>query len=526
MSDHAEVASSSEPYAKRWKALVVLSLSLLVISLDNTILNTALPSLRDDLGASAGNLQWIVDAYILVFAGLLLTAGSLGDRFGRKRALQFGLTVFAVGSIGSALSTSVDALTASRALMGVGGAFIMPSTLSIITVMFPPGERAKAIGAWGAISGLGIVLGPLAGGALLEVFDWSAVFWLNVPGALGAIVAGVKLIPESRDPAARRIDLPGAVLSMVGLTAIVWAIIEAPSQGWLDPGVVAAAGLGTGAMAAFLAWQRRAPHPMLDLGVFRNPRFSASSASLSLLFAALLGSVFLLTQHLQSVLGYSALEAGLAITPLGVAVIATSIVSTRLAARHGAKILVSLGMSTVAVGFLVLASVGADSGYPPIAISLVLLGLGIGMAMAPATDAIMGSVALEHSSVGSAMNDTTRMMGGALGVAIMGSLLSGKYAAEMSDPLAALPPQAAGVAESSVGGAAAVAAQLPAPAAEALQSAAGAAFVSGMGTAALVGAGLAGVGAVIAAIWLPARESPEVSEPETGIEIPPGAATA
>jgi EmrB/QacA subfamily drug resistance transporter len=526
MSDQREAVSSSEPYAKRWKALIVLSLSLLVISLDNTILNTALPSLRDDLGASGGDLQWIVDAYILVFAGLLLTAGALGDRFGRKRALQFGLTVFAVGSVSSALATSVDTLTASRALMGVGGAFIMPSTLSIITVIFPPGERAKAIGAWGAISGLGIVLGPLAGGALLEVFDWSAVFWVNVPVALIALGAGVKLIPESRDPAARRIDVPGAVLSMVGLTAIVWAIIEAPVHGWLDTGVVAAAGLGTAAMAAFLAWQRRTTHPMLDLSVFRNARFSASSAALSLLFAALLGSVFLLTQHLQSVLGYSALEAGVAITPLGVAVIATSIVSTRLADRFGTKVLVSVGMSTVAAGLLVLAAVTADSGYPPIAVSLVLLGLGIGMAMAPATDAIMGSVALEHSSVGSAMNDTTRMMGGALGVAIMGSVLSGKYAAAMADPLAALPPEAAGVAESSVGGAAAVAAQLPAPAAEALQSAAAAAFVSGMGTAALVGAALVGAGAVIAAIWLPAREGAEASDPEPSLEISSSAATA
>jgi EmrB/QacA subfamily drug resistance transporter len=526
MPYHAEVASSEEPYAKRWKALIVLALSLLIISLDNTILNTALPSLRNDLSASGGDLQWIVDAYILVFAGMLLTAGSLGDRFGRKRALQVGLTIFAAGSIGSALATSVDALTASRAVMGIGGAFIMPSTLSIITVMFPPDERAKAIGAWGAISGLGIVLGPLAGGALLEAFDWSAVFWLNVPIALIAIVAGLKLVPESRDPEARRIDLPGAALSMVGLTAVVWAIIEAPVRGWTDPTVVAAAGLGSLAVALFLAWQRHTPHPMLDLSVFRNPRFSASSAALSLLFAALLGSVFLLTQHLQSVLGYSPLEAGLAISPLGVAVIATSIVSTRLADRYGAKVLVSLGMSTVAGGLLLLATVNADSGYGPIAASLVLLGLGIGMAMAPATDAIMGSVALEHSSVGSAMNDTTRLMGGALGVAIMGSVLSGRYAADMAEPLAALPPGAAAAAESSVGGATAVAAQLPAPAAEALQSAAGAAFVSGMGTAALVGAALVGIGAFVAAVWLPARQAPEPRDRDTVAEPPPGAATA
>ncbi|HYH61434.1 MAG TPA: MFS transporter, partial [Solirubrobacterales bacterium] len=424
MNASAAPSDNSEPYPLRWKALVVLSLSLLIISLDNTILNTALPSVRDDFGASASDLQWIVDSYILVFAGLLLAAGSLGDRFGRKRALQIGLIIFAAGSVLSALAPSIGALTASRALMGIGGAFIMPSTLSIITVMFPKGERAKAIGIWGAISGLGIVLGPLAGGALLEVFDWSAVFWINVPIAAVALIAGRRLVPESRDPNARPLDPAGAALSIVGLTAVVWAIIEAPLRGWLDPTVLIATGIGLLALGAFAAWQRAATNPMLDLAVFKNARFSAASAALSLLFAALLGTVFLLTQHLQSVLGYGALEAGLAITPLGVSVIPASAISGKLTGRVGSKVMVSFGMATVAAGLLILASVSTESGYGPVALSIVLMGAGIGTAMAPATAAIMGSVPIEHASVGSAMNDTSRMVGGAFGVAILGSVLS------------------------------------------------------------------------------------------------------
>ena len=227
--------SDSNLYPKRWWTLVVLSLSLLVISIDNTILNVAIPSMRDDLGASASALQWIVDSYILVFAGLLLTAGSLGDRFGRKRALTFGLSVFAIGSVASAMATSSEMLIATRALMGLGGAFIMPSTLSIITAIFPKEERGKAIGAWAAISGLGIVLGPVVGGLLLEHFTWSSVFWINVPIVIAALVGGARLIPESRDPEPSRLDLGGVALSIGALVTLVWAVIEAPERGWFDP---------------------------------------------------------------------------------------------------------------------------------------------------------------------------------------------------------------------------------------------------------------------------------------------------
>ena len=498
--------NSTEPYPKRWRALIVLALSLLIISLDNTILNTALPSLRDDLDASGSALQWIVDSYLLVFAGLLLTAGCLGDRFGRKRALQFGLVVFAVGSAASALATSSEMLTATRALMGVGGAFIMPSTLSIITAIFPAEERGRAIGAWAAVSGMGIVLGPVAGGALLEAFNWSAVFWINVPIAAVAIAAGMRLIPESRDPQARPLDPGGAVLSIAGLTALVWAIIEAPERGWTDGPVLIAAGGGAVVMTAFVAWQRRSKHPMLDVSLFRNRRFSAASVTVSLLFASLLGTVFILTQHLQSVLDYDALGAGLRITPLGAGVVVASAASARLTDRVGSKVIVATGMTVIGLGLLTLSLATVDSGYGLIAVSLVVMGLGIGLTMAPATDAIMGSVPVSHASVGSAMNDTTRMVGGALGVAVLGSVLSHGYRDGVEGALVALPPDAAAAADSSVGGAVSVAERLSGPGGDALRSAADAAFVSGMGDAALVGAAVVFAGAVTAALWLPARE--------------------
>ena len=503
--------NSATPYPNRWKALAVLALSLLIISLDNTILNTALPSLRDDLGASGSALQWIVDSYLLVFAGLLLTAGSLGDRFGRKRALQFGLLVFAVGSTASALATSSEMLTATRALMGVGGAFIMPSTLSIITAIFPAEERGRAIGAWAAVSGLGIVLGPVVGGALLEAFSWSSVFWVNVPIAAFAIVAGMRLIPESRDPRARPLDLRGAALSIAGLTGVVWSIIEAPERGWTSPSVLAAAAGGVAVLVAFGWWERRARYPMLDLALFRDGRFSAASVTISLMFAALLGTVFILTQHLQSVLGYDALGAGLRIVPLGAGVIVASAASARLTDRVGTKVMVAGGMSVIAAGLVTLSQVTVDSGYGLVAAALVVMGAGIGMTMAPATDAIMGSVPVSHASLGSAMNDTTRMVGGALGVAVLGSVLSHGYRDGVEGSLTGLPPDAAAAADSSVGGAVSVADRMG-PAGDALRSAADAAFVTGMADAALVAAAVVLAGAVTAALWLPARAKAPAGE--------------
>jgi EmrB/QacA subfamily drug resistance transporter len=448
-----------------------------------------------------------MDAYVLVFAGLLLAAGSLGDRFGRRRALQFGLVVFALGSVSSALSGSSEMLIASRALMGVGGAFIMPATLSIISNIFPAEERGKAIAAWAAVSGLGIVLGPIAGGVLLESFNWSAVFWVNIPLIAVALVAGRALIPESRDPDPWPIDLPGVALSIGALVSLTWAIIEAPGRGWMDPTVLGVFGAGAVMAAAFIAWELRTPTPMLEMRLFRNPRFSAASASLTIAFASMMGVIFLFTQYLQSVLGYTALEAGVAMLPTGVSLIIAAPISAKLDARFGTKLVVAGGLATVALGLGIGAALDVSSSYLQVAASLAAFGAGMGLCMAPTTDAVMGAVPLEMAGVGSAMNDATRMVGGALGIAILGSVASSGYGAGVESSVQGLPAGAAEAAGDSVGAAVAVAAHTGGPAGDALRGAAEAAFVSGMNDAYLVGIGMLVAGAVAALRYLPARGS-------------------
>ena len=495
------------PDPRRWWTLGVLCVSLIVISLDNTILNVALPTLELDLGASASQLQWIVDSYMLVFAGLLLTAGALGDRFGRRRALTFGLVVFGTGSALSAMATTPGMLIAARAIMGVGGAFIMPSTLSIITNVFPAGERAKAIGIWAAFAGLGIAIGPVAGGWLVEHADWSWIFLVNLPFVVAALPLVRALVPESSDPASPPLDLPGFALSTAGLVALVWAIIEAPDRGWTDPGVLASFAAAVLALGAFARWQLRSPHPMLDVRLFRNPRFSASSLAISLAFFALFGMMFFITQYLQLILGYSAFDAGLRTLPIAAGLVLAGPASAKLAERLGTKVVVAAGLLTVGTGLSLLGFADVDSGYGLVAASLTVLGMGMGMAMAPATDAIMGSLPLEKASVGSAVNDATRITGGALGVAILGSVLASGYRGGMEDAVAGMPAPAAEAAQESLAGGLAVASQDGGETGQRVLTAAQDAFLSGMHTAAIVAAIVALAGSVIALVLLPAREA-------------------
>jgi EmrB/QacA subfamily drug resistance transporter len=340
-------------HRRRWATLCVLSLSLIVIGLDNTILNVALPTLVRELGATQSQLQWMVDAYILVFAGLLLTMGALGDRYGRKLALTAGLVIFGLSSVAAAFADSANALIAARAVMGVGGALIMPSTLSIITNVFSGPERGRAIAAWAAVAGLGIILGPVLGGWLLENYWWGSVFLINVFVVAAAIVLGYFLIPESKDPAATPLDPVGAGLSIVGLVALVYAIIEAPAKGWTDPIVLAAFGAAAVLIVVFLWWESRVEHPMLQLGFFENPRFSAASVAITLVFFAMFGTVFLNTQYLQFVLGYSPLEAGFRVMPVATMIVAAPL-SARFAERFGTKKVVTTGLVIVSIAMSIL----------------------------------------------------------------------------------------------------------------------------------------------------------------------------
>jgi EmrB/QacA subfamily drug resistance transporter len=502
-SVNSQVGGVEQPYERRWWALLVLCLSLVVIGMDNTILNVALPTLARDLSASASELQWMVDSYVLVFAGLLLTMGALGDRFGRKLALNIGLLVFVAGSVASAFAGSAGVLIFSRALMGVGGALIMPSTLSIITNMFPPRERGRAIGVWAGVAGFGIVLGPVIGGWLLEHFWWGSVFLVNVPVAAVAILAGWALVPESKDPNATPLDPVGAVLSIAALVTLVYGIIEAPENGWTDPVTLGAFAVAAILSVAFIWWERRVEHPMLRMEFFRNPRFSAASAAITLVFFALFGSIFLLTQHLQFVLGYSPLEAGFRVLPVAVLIVAAPL-SARLVEAIGTKVVVFVGLLTVAAGLTLLSTVDVSSGYGLVAASIAVIGAGMGFTMAPATESIMGSLPLAKAGVGSAMNDTTRMVGGALGVAVLGSVLASSYGSAIEPALRGAPPQLAQAAGDSIGAAATIAAQLG-PAGRPLLDAARAAFIDGMGDAVLVGAAVAALGAVLVLLFLPSR---------------------
>jgi EmrB/QacA subfamily drug resistance transporter len=514
--------TSGKAFERRWWTLAVLAVSLLVISLDNTILNVALPTIERDLDASAGALQWIVDSYTLVFAGLLLTMGSLGDRFGRRRALVVGLGVFGTGSLLAALAPSADALIASRALMGLGGALIMPSTLSVLTNVFPAHERPKAIGIWAAVAGLGIAIGPVAGGWLIEHFDWSSVFLVNLPIVGLALAAAPALVPESRDPAQSRLDPLGALLSTAGLGVLTWSIIEAGDRGWTDGLVLGGFAAAAVALASFVAWELRTSSPMLDVRLFRVRRFSGASVSIALVFFSLFGAIFFLTTYLQNVMDYDALGAGVRITPIALGLVLGGPLSAKLAARIGTRNVVTAGLMVVAAALLLLSGADADSGYELIAASLVLLGFGMGTTMAPATESIMSSLPLAHAGVGSAMNDTVRMVGGTLGVAVLGSLLSSRYGAGMEGAVDGLPDSAAAAASDSIGHATVVADRVGGDAGATLDRIAEAAFSNAMSTTLIVAAGVAMAGAIVARVVLPGRERERVEKTALAAE-PAGA---
>ncbi len=501
-------------YKRRWLTLLVLCISLIVITLDNTILNVAIPTLahpklQGGLGATASELQWVVDAYTLVFAGLLLTAGSLGDRFGRYRFLAFGLAVFGVGSGLSAFASSATMLIGTRALMGIGGAFIMPSTLSIITNVFTnPAERGKAIGVWAGVSALGIGLGPITGGVLLEHFWWGSVFIVNVPIVISGLALGFMFVPESRDPSEAALDPIGALLSIIALGSLLWAVIEAPSHGWGSSVIVATFAFGLVVLACFFVWELRSSHPMLNMHFFQNPRFSAASAAISLVFLSLFGTLFLLTQYLQSVLGYSTVKAGAVLLPQAVTLMIFAPLSNVWVQRFGNKLVVATGLLIVTVSLVGFTLFQPDSSAFVIIAVSVVMGLGMANTLAPCTDSIMGSLPRNKAGVGSAVNDTTRQMGGAIGVAVFGSLMASHFTSSFSDKIERqIPAKLFAQVKDNVGQAVGVAKSTgPArPFAHQIITAAQESFVSGLHLIGLVAAAITLAAAIGVAVYLPAR---------------------
>jgi EmrB/QacA subfamily drug resistance transporter len=500
----------------------VLCLSLLVVGIDGTIVVVALPSFVRELGASQSQLQWITDAYTIVFASLLLTAGSLGDRFGRRGTLLVGLAIFGLGSLASGLVGSPGALIFTRGVQGLGAAFIMPSTLSILTNVFPDDERGRAIGIWAGVSGLGVAIGPLAGGWLLEHYWWGSIFLVNLPIVAFAMVAVRTIVPTSKAEHSPRIDVPATILSITTLTALLYGVIEAPNKGWSDSTILISFGIAAVLLLAFVLWERHTDEPMLDVAFFKNPRFSAASIAITFVFFALFGSLFFLTQYMQFVLGYSALKAGAALIPVAASLIIAAPLSATLVQWLGTKVVVTTGLLIVGSGFLVLSRASTSSGYELIAVVLAIIGIGMGTAMAPATDSIMGSLPSAKAGVGSAVNDTTREIGGALGVAVLGSITASAYKARIDQSalirqIGAAGTQgkaAAAAVRDSIGGAAQVSQQLaaleragsvPAGVARAVTDVSNAAFVHAMDRTVVIGALVAAAGALVALFFLPSR---------------------
>jgi EmrB/QacA subfamily drug resistance transporter len=492
--------------------LVALLLAAFLVNLDTTLVNVALPAMVRDLHATTTQLQWVVDAYNLVFAALLLTFGSLSDRFGRKGMLLAGLGVVGAASLVGGFTTTPAELIAARAVMGLGAAMSFPATLSLISNVFTERrERARAIGLWGAIAGVAIAMGPIVGGWLLAHFSWGSIFIAMVPVAVLAAALVALSAPASRDPDAAAPDIAGLVLSVAMMALLVYTIIEAPDYGWTAGRTVAGFAVSAVLLTAFIAAERRSAHPMLDVRLFRNARFSASSAAVTVSFFTLLGFIFLITQYFQFVREYSALSAGVRLLPVAVSVAVGSVAGTQLAVRTGTKLIVTGGLVAMAVFYgWVAATTSATLAYWVIAIQMVLYGLGMGLTSAPATEAIMGAISRTRAGVGSAVNDATRLIGGTLGVAVIGSVYASVYGSRLTATVpAGVPGPVAAIAHQSIGAAYVAAATVAArghPAlGQALHLASTNAFLRGVTIGSLVAGGVAAAGALLAALFLPAQ---------------------
>lgn len=501
---------------RRWIILMVLCLATLVLVIDNMALTVAVPVLSEDLGASPQDIQWVLESYILVFAGLLLTSGSLSDRFGRRRVMMIGLALFGLASLAGAFASDPGQLIAARTAMGIGGALIMPSTLSILMTVFAADELRKAMAVWGSVSMLGLIGGPVLGGVLVTHFSWSAVFLINVPVAVLAIVAALVLMPESKGPW-KKADPVGAVLSVIGMVALVWTINELPKGGLSHGSTLVSLAVAVVTLAAFIVWELKAESPMVPLRLFKDRNFSGGSLSLTLVQVGNGGLLLVVTQYVQFVLGYSPTEAGSSFIPMAVAALAFNGLGATLGQKIGNRAMAAIGLVVLAGGFVLLGSLNPGDGFALLAGGMVAIGAGAGLAMPAAITALMGAIPAEHAGVGSALNDTIQQAGAALGVAALGSILASGYAASM-------PESAPEAARHSVSEALALAAQTGDGA---LAQTAREAFTSGMGTTFLVSAVGVVAAAVLAFVMMrDPKKQQETMETETPVAEQPVADAA
>jgi EmrB/QacA subfamily drug resistance transporter len=491
--------------------LVTLCFAVFVVNVSTTIVNIALPTLVEELGATTRDLLWVVDAFNLAFAALVLAGGSLSDRFGRKPFLVLGLVVFLIASFAGAWSRSPEVLIAWRAVAGVAAAVVYPVTLSILTNVFTErSERVKAISMWGAATGMSVAVGPIAGGALIESFWWGSILVFNGAAAALTVVLALWFVPNSKDPATPPLDFLGLALSTLALGTLVYTIIEAPDRGWSSTSTIVGFGLAAVLLGVFVAQEARVAHPMLDVRLFTNMRFTAASGAVTSAFFALFGFIFLVTQYFQFVRGYGALETGVRMLPVAGSIAVASLIGTRLAVVIGSKLVVACGLASLSVAFAWASTVEAGTSYPEIAAQMLFLGTGIGLTSTPATEAIMGVVAPAKAGMGSAVNDATREIGGTLGVAVIGSVALSVYREGLHG--APLPEQLMDPARDSVGAALAAAQQAAASygevgarAATQLTELARGSFVDGFNTGSVVAAVVTAVAAVLTLIYLPAH---------------------
>jgi len=508
-----EALKNTREYRMRWLTLVVIAISVLIVVLDSTIVNIALPTLQRELNTTIAELQWIITAYIMVFGALMLTTGSLADRWGRARLLQLGIVVFAGGSLAAAFADSAWQLIMWRAVMGVGGAMILPATLAIITNVFPRQERGKAIGVWAGLNGIGIALGPIIGGLIIDSFKWNWIFLINLPIAAVALIAGWFLVPDSRDPNPKRLDIPGTLLSIAALGSLVFGLIQGGQEGWGDPTVIATLTGAAVLIFLFILWERHSDHPMLEIEFFKNRRFSAGVGAVCLMALAMIGVTFGLTLYMQFVQGYTALETGLRFVPLALGILIGASTADRVVARLGTTRVIIMGFIGTAIAGALAAFWQVETAYWQLGAVFFGLGFFLGYIAAPATDAVMGALSEAKAGIGSAMNTVSRMVAGAIGVAVIGSALSTVYSSSFSKAVAAIPDLPAEIVEAasdSVGTAVTIAQQLPAPLSDTLAQIAKESFMDGWQVMALVTCGMSIIGAIVILKFMPPRHGSTV----------------
>jgi EmrB/QacA subfamily drug resistance transporter len=496
----------ADVYNRRWGILGVLCTSLIIIVIGNTSLNVALPKMSEALGLTNSQQQWVVDAYSLIFAGMLFTAGTLGDRFGRKGFMQAGILLFgAASAYATFVASSAADVIAARAVMGIGGALVMPATLSILVNSFPSHERARAIGIWAGIAGGGGAVGLVLGGWLVENFWWGSAFAINVPVAVIALVLGARIVPTSKDRHPSKLDPVGAALSMAGLGVFVYGLIEAPKWGWGSTNSLTVIGVGIALLSIFVMWEMRNTSPMLDVRLFKDRRFGVSSLGMTLVFLTMFGFFFVVSQLFQLVLGYGSFESGLRMLPIMPVMIIFSTRAASLVERLGARTVVTTGMILTASGVFILSFLNASSGYGHVLLGMFVMASGMGLTMTPMTELIMSSVPRDKAGVGSAMNDTTREVGTTLGVAVLGSILSSGYTSNLGPVVDSLPSPARETAQGSLQGALGVAREVGGTQGAAIVDAAKSAWADGLHLSMLIGAGIVLVAAAIASRYLPGK---------------------